>query len=50
MIAGKGQTQFENSSGGFVGEWASDYNGASTTNFKYNVPKTLSKFTIVAIY
>jgi hypothetical protein len=51
MRAGKHQTAFENSEGGFVNEWESDSgSGERTTNYFYNVNKTLTKFKLVAIY
>ena len=50
MVPGKGQTQFENTGGGFVGTWASDYDGKQTNNYTYSVNAKLTKFHIVAIY
>ena len=52
MKVGKGQKLFENSGGGTVGEWESDDpgDGQRTTNFSYNVPKSLKSFKLVAIY
>jgi hypothetical protein len=50
MTAGKGQTTFENSNGELVSGWNSDYNGALSTNFTYNVSANLSKFALKAIY
>ncbi|HTW43465.1 MAG TPA: hypothetical protein VMD79_14245 [Solirubrobacteraceae bacterium] len=51
MKAGKGQTSFETSSGGFVSEWESDSgDGLRTTDFTYKVNKQLTQFKLVAIY
>ena len=51
MVAGKGQKEFENASGGHVSEWLSDYNRSSqTSDYSYSVNKKLTKFKIVAIY
>jgi hypothetical protein len=50
MVAGKGQTEFENTEGGKVNGWDSDYDGKETHNFTYSVSKNLKKFKIVAIY
>jgi hypothetical protein len=50
MLAGRGQTQFENSNGEFVTGWNSDYNGASAVSFSYNVARNLTKFSLKAIY
>ena len=53
MIAGAGQTMFENTSGGFVDEWESDCpcdKGAKTTDFTYKVATSLRSFHIVAVY
>jgi hypothetical protein len=56
MVAGKGQTQFENTGGGFVSGWDSDYKKGEfsetveTHEFTYTVAKSLKKFKIIAIY
>jgi hypothetical protein len=50
MTAGGGQKEFENTGGGKVATWASDYNSVETTNFTYKVSKNLKRFHIVAIY
>ncbi|MGO9489995.1 MAG: hypothetical protein ACLQBB_13335 [Solirubrobacteraceae bacterium] len=50
MKAGKGQTEFENTGGGEVTGWDSDYNGVETHEFTYSVAKSLKKFKIIAIY
>jgi hypothetical protein len=50
MVPGKGQTEFENTSGGFVTAWDSDYNNVETHEFTYTVSKNLKKFKIVAVY
>ena len=51
MHAGKGQTTFETSEGGSVGEWESDSgDGKRTTDFTYSVNSKLTKFKIIAIY
>jgi hypothetical protein len=51
MHAGKGQTTFETSEGGTVGEWESDSgDGKRTTDFTYSVNSKLTKFKIIAIY
>lgn len=53
MIPGPGQTEFENATGGFVGEWESDCPcapGLRTTDFTYKVAPNLRSFKIVAIY
>ena len=50
MVAGKGQTEFENTSGGFVTAWDSDYNSVETHEFTYTVSKNLKKFKIIAVY
>lgn len=53
MTAGAGQTDFENTGGGFVGEWESDCPatpGLKTATFTYKVAANLKKFKIVATY
>ena len=50
MVAGKGQTEFENTGGGFVTAWDSDYNSVETHEFTYSVSKNLKKFKIIAVY
>lgn len=56
MVAGKGQTQFENTGGGFVAGWDSDYKKGEfnetvlAESFTFTVAKSLKKFRIVAIY
>jgi hypothetical protein len=50
MVAGKGQTEFENTSGGFTTGWDSDFNGKETHDFTYTVSKNLKKFKIIAVY
>jgi hypothetical protein len=51
MKAGKEQHAFENTEGGFVGEWESDSgSGLRTTNYTYSVNNKVTKFKIIAIY
>lgn len=50
MKAGKDQTEFENTGGGMVTGWDSDFNGVETHEFSYSVTGNLKKFVIVAIY
>lgn len=50
MKAGKDQTEFENTGGGMVAGWDSDFNGEEAREFTYSVTGNLKKFRIVAIY